>query len=367
LTTCPFSGEGAPESAHQREFKLRNSRFLLATACIFTQLCCARAPAKAETVTDFYRGKTLEISVGTGPGGGYDANARLVARHIGRFIPGAPKIIVANVPGGGGITAANKLFNVSPRDGLSIGTFSNALLTLPLLNPGATRFDPTKFTWIGSLSQEDGVCITSKSSGVATWNDLLAREVIVGTTAPGTTTHLYAALLLNLFSAKFRIVSGYPDGSSVVLAFTRGEVQALCQTYSSLNVLHPEWLEQRLVNPVATIGLNRIQSLPDIPSLMEFTRSERERDVVRILLAPTAAGRPFTAPPGIPADRGEALRTAFRLMSKDPDFLSDAGQARIEVQTMEGAAISALLDNISKTDPGIIDQARSAIEAGPVK
>ena len=309
----------------------------------------------------------MEIMVGTGPGGGYDANARLVARHIGRFIPGAPKIIVANVPGGGGITAANKLFNVSPRDGLSIGTFSNALLTLPLLNPAATRFEPTKFTWIGSLSREDGVCISSRTSGVASWNDLLAREVIAGTTAPGTTTHLYAAMLLNLFSAKFKIISGYPDGSSVVLAFTRGEVQALCQTYSSLNVLHPEWLSQRQVNPIATIGLNRIPALPEVPSLMEFTRSERERDIVRILLAPTAAGRPFAAPPGIPRERAEALRAAFREMSADAEFLADASQARIEVQTMDGAAISTLLEEISKTDPAVLEQVRGVIETAPGK
>lgn len=338
------------------------SRIWLGTVFLLAHFCSARTGALAEAPADFYRGKTIELTVGTGPGGGYDANARLVARHIGRFIPGAPKIIVANVPGGGGITAANKLFNVSSRDGLSIGTFSNALLTLPLLNPSATRFEPTKFTWIGSLSREDGVCITTGNSGVANWNDMLAREVIAGTTAPGTTTHLYAAMLLNLFSAKIKIISGYPDGSSVVLAFTRGEVQALCQTYSSLNVLHPEWLAQRQVNPIATIGLNRIPALPDIPSLMEFTRTEREREIVRILLAPTAAGRPFTAPPGIPIDRAESLRAAFKAMSEDAEFLADANQARIEVQTMDGLAIKALLDELSKTDPAVLDQARSVID-----
>lgn len=346
---------------------MQRSRFLTAVVCLLAHLSCISAPALAQDVAEFYRSKTVEISVGTGPGGGYDANARLVARHIGRFIPGAPRIIVANVPGGGGITAANKLFNVSPRDGLSIGTFSNALLTLPLLNPGATRFEPAKFTWIGSLSREDGVCITARGSNVANWRDLQDKEVIAGTTAPGTTTHLYAALLLNLFSAKIKIISGYPDGSSVVLAFTRGEVQALCQTYSSLNVLHPEWLQQRQVNPVATMGLNRIPALPDIPSLMEFTRSDRERDIVRILLAPTAAGRPFAAPPGIPADRAKALQAAFKHMSEDAEFLADATQARIEVQTMDGTAISGLLDELSKTDPAVLDQVRKVIEPAASK
>ena len=326
-------------------------------------LVAALSCARAETPAEFYRGKTVEISVGTGAGGGYDANARLVARHLGRFIPGNPKIIVSNVPGGGGITAANKLFNVSPRDGLAIGTFSNALLTLPLLNPGAARFQPEQFTWIGSVSREDGVCITSKSSAVTTWADLRTKELIVGTTAPGTTTHLYAALLRNLFGAKFRLVSGYPDGSSIVLAFERGEVQALCQTYSSLNVLHPEWLPERKVNPVVVIGLDPIKALEGVPALLDFTSSERERDIVRILLAPTAAGRPFAAPPGIPTDRAEALQQAFLKMSADPEFLADAGQARIDVQAMGGEDIAALLRMISKTDAKVIDDVRKVISS----
>ena len=324
-------------------------------------LVAALSCARAETPAEFYRGKTVEISVGTGAGGGYDANARLVARHLGRFIPGNPKIIVSNVPGGGGITAANKLFNVSPRDGLAIGTFSNALLTLPLLNPGAARFQPEQFTWIGSVSREDGVCITSKSSAVTTWTDLQIKELIVGTTAPGTTTHLYAALLRNLFGAKFRLVSGYPDGSSIVLAFERGEVQALCQTYSSLNVLHPEWLPERKVNPVVVIGLDPIKALDGVPALLDFTSSERERDIVRILLAPTAAGRPFAAPPGIPPERAEALQQAFLKMSADPEFLADAGQARIDVQAMGGEDIATLLRTISKTDTKVIDDVRKVI------
>ena len=319
--------------------------------------------ARAETPAEFYRGKTLEIAVGTGAGGGYDANARLVARHLGRFIPGNPKIIVSNVPGGGGITAANKLFNVSPRDGLAIGTFSNALLTLPLLNPGAARFQTEQFTWIGSISREDGVCITSKASGVTSWAEALSKELIVGTTAPGTTTHLYAALLRNLFGAKFRLVSGYPDGSSIVLAFERGEVQALCQTYSSLNVLHPDWLAERKVTPVVAIGLTRISALDDIPSLMEFTRSDRERAIVRILLAPTAAGRPFAAPPGIPPDRAEALQRAFLQMNSDAGFLADAALARIDVQAMGGEEIATLLQTISNTDAKMLDDLRTVVSS----
>ncbi len=340
---------------------------IMSLPCIAIAFGIAASQAEAEPPADFYRGKTVEITVGTGAGGGYDANARLVARHLGRFIPGNPKIIVSNVPGGGGITAANRLFNVSPRDGLAIGTFSNALLTMPMLNAGATRFQAEQFTWIGSVSHEDGVCITSKTSGVTTWSDLQSKDVIVGTTAPGTTTHLYAALLRNLFSAHFRLVSGYPDGSSIVIAFERGEVQALCQTYSSLNVLHPDWLQEGKVNPVVVMGLHRIGALDGIPSLMEFTHSDRERDIVRILLAPTVAGRPFAAPPGVPTDRAEALQRAFLQMSTDTEFLADAAHARIEVQAMRGDDIATLLQMISKTDTKVVGDVRTILSSDPIK
>lgn len=330
--------------------------------CVLAWLAGA-SMAGAQSLEVIFRGKTLEISVGTGPGGGYDANARLVSRHLGRFIPGSPKVVVSNVPGGGGITAANKLFNVAPRDGLAIGTFSNAMLTLPLLGGESARFDPAAFTWVGSVAQEDGVCITSLASGVASWVDLRARDVIVGTTAPGTTTHLYPTLLRNLFGAKFKIVSGYPDGSSIVLAFERGEVQGICQTYSSLKVLHPDWIPARKVNVIATIGLARNKELPDVPALTEIARTDDERRMVKIILAPTGAGRPFAAPPGIAEDRAGALREGFARMVKDPEFLADATQGRIDVQAMPGAEIVDLLRDIYASDPRLVARLRGIISA----
>ena len=195
-------------------------------------------PAQAQGGADFYRGKTIELDVGTGVGGGYDANARLVARHLGRFIPGNPTIIVNNLPGGGGIRAANTLFNKSSRDGLVLGTFSNAMITEPLLGAGQAMFAPDKFVWIGSASREDGVCIAARSAGVTAWADLLRTELLVGTTAPGTTTYMYPVMLRTMFGAKFKLVSGYPDGGQIALALQRGEVQSVCQTYSSLGSRH---------------------------------------------------------------------------------------------------------------------------------
>jgi len=335
----------------------------LARPLIFTLLTCVGASvyARADEVADFYRSRTLEIIVGAGAGGGYDANARLVARHLGRFIPGTPKVIVSNMPGGGGIGAANVLYNVSARDGLVIGTFSNALLTIPLFGKEPIRFDPKNFTWIGSISREDGVCVSSRSSGVSTWHDLLKREVVAGTTAPGTTTFVYAAMLRNLFGAKFKIVSGYPDGSSVVLALERNEVQAVCQTYSSLNVLHPDWIPQRRVNPLLALGLARNPSVPGVPAVTELASSGAERTILKLILAPTAAGRPYAAPPNIPPTRAAALRNAFESMTRDPDFLADAAKSRIEVQPLVGAQVDDLLEEIFSAPQEDVESARGVV------
>src|SRR6516162_1770008 len=163
-------------------------------------------PARADSVAEFYRGRTIELDVGTGVGGGYDANARLVARHLPRFLPGNPAIVVNNVPGGGGIRAANALYNKSARDGSVIATFSNAMITEPMLGSGGALFEPAKFSWIGSASREDGLCLATRASGITSWSDLLAKEVIVGTAAPGTTTYMYPMMLRNLFGAKFKLV-----------------------------------------------------------------------------------------------------------------------------------------------------------------
>jgi tripartite-type tricarboxylate transporter receptor subunit TctC len=303
-------------------------------------------PGLADPVADFYRGRTIEIDVGTGPGGGYDANARLVARHLEHLLPGKPTIIINNLPGGGGIRAANALFNKSARDGSVLGTFSNAMITEPMLGDGQALFDPGKFTWIGSASREDGLCLATRSSGVASWSNLLQKEVIVGTAAPGTTTYMYPVMLRNLFGARFKLVSGYPDGGQIALAIERDEVQAICQTYSSLKIGHPNWLSDHIVQPLIALGFGRIRDLPEVPSVMDLAKTDEQRQVLKVVLAPTLAGRPFVAPPGVPADRVAALRDAFDAMTKDPTFLAAARRLQMDIQPATGVEIEALVKDI---------------------
>jgi tripartite-type tricarboxylate transporter receptor subunit TctC len=312
----------------------------------------------ADPIADFYRGKTIELDVGTGVGGGYDANARLVARHLGRFLPGNPTIVVDNMPGGGGIRAANTLFNRSARDGSVIGTFSDAMITEPVLGGGQSLFEPAKFNWIGSASREDGICVATPASGVASWNDLLQKEVIVGTAASGTTTYMYPVMLRNLFGAKFKLVSGYPDGGQIALALQRNEVQSVCQTYSSIKIGHPDWLRDRIVAPLIALGLGRIHELPDLASVIELARNVEQKQVLDVILAPTLAGRPFVAPPGVPPDRVAALRDAFDAMTKDALFLAEASQLRIDVHPAGGRQIESLVREIYALPESVIAQTK---------
>jgi tripartite-type tricarboxylate transporter receptor subunit TctC len=339
----------------------RSAIGLIAWTLTFASAVGLGGSGLADPVADFYRGRTIEIEVGTGPGGGYDANARLVARHLEHLLPGKPTIIVDNLPGGGGIRAANTLFNKSARDGSVLGTFSNAMITEPLLGDGQALFDPPKFAWIGSASREDGLCLATRSSGVATWSDLLQKEIIVGTAAPGTTTYMYPLMLRNLFGARFKLVSGYPDGGQIALAVERDEVQAICQTYSSLKIGHPNWLPDQIVQPLITLGFSRIPDLPDIPSVMDLAKTDEQRQVLKVVLAPTLAGRPFVAPPGVPADRLAALRDAFDAMTRDPAFLAEARRLQMDVQPATGIEIEALVKDIYALPKPVIASTRRVV------
>jgi tripartite-type tricarboxylate transporter receptor subunit TctC len=301
-----------------------------------------------------FKNKTVIIYVGAGAGGGYDENARFVAAHLSGFIPGAPKVVVENQPGGGGIASANSLYFAAPKDGTAIGTFSNAMVTAPLFGTGQARFQPDQFGWIGSTTQEPGVCVVARNAGVSTLEEFRNSKIVVGATGPGTTTFMYAALLQNIFGAKFKVVSGYRDSPEIALALERGEIQGICETYSSVLVDHPDWLRDRFVVPVVAFSRDRIKDLPSVPTLSEFARSEKERQILQVAVAPTAAGRPFAAPPGIPAADLAVLRTSFGNMAADPAFQNDAVRSRITLQYVEGAQIQQIVRDLYELPSSVI-------------
>jgi tripartite-type tricarboxylate transporter receptor subunit TctC len=333
-----------------------------ALATFFLALLAPTSGLRADPIEDFYRGRTLQIEVGTGPGGGYDANARLVASHIGEFIPGHPRIVVGNLPGGGGIRAANALFNTLPRDGSVIGTFSNAMITAPLLGAGQALFKPEQFGWIGSASREDGICIATQSAQIHSWSDVQSREIIVGATGPGTTTYMYPTMLRNLFGAKFKLVAGYTDSEQIAFALDHGEVQSVCQTYSSLKVDHSDWFSSGFVTPFLALGFGRLTDFPQLPSATEFAKDEREQQILKTILAPTAAGRPFVAPPGVESDRLHALQKAFTDMTKDPSYVAAAQGERMDVQPASGNDLTQLVQQIYTLPQDVLKETRRVVQ-----
>jgi tripartite-type tricarboxylate transporter receptor subunit TctC len=327
-----------------------------------TALLAGALPVRADSVEEFYRGKQLQILVGAEVGGGYDINARLVARHIGRHIPGNPSVLPVNMPGGGSLRATNFVYNVAPRDGTAIGAPSRAIVSMPLMGVEAAKYDPTKFGWVGSVTNEQSVCIALTTASVHSWDDLLQRKVIVGGSAPGSDTYTNAVMLRNLLGAQLELVPGYPDGKAVQLAMEKGEVDAECGSYSSLKTEQPAWIRDKKVSFIVLIGLERHSDLPNVPTVMELARSEHQKAVFKIILAQQEAGRPLLAPPGLPADRLRALRQAFDETVKDPEFLADAKRIGLEVNPASGEQLQKLMAEIYASPPELVERAKRAVE-----
>jgi len=319
----------------------------------------AGAPASAQ---DVFAGKTIEVWIGAATGGGYDINARLVARHMPNYIPGQPAMVAKNMPGGGSLRATNLVYSVAPKDGTVIGAPSRAVITMPLLGVEAAKFDANKFIWLGSVVTEDSSCIAWHGSGVRTWDDLMTKKLIVGTSGPGTSTHTYALLLTKLFDAKMELVSGYPGGKEVQLALERHEVDGACGSYSSLKTQKPEWVRDKLVNFLVLIGQERNPEIPDVPAITELPQSDEVRSILKVVLVPQTAGRPLMLPPDVPSDRVTLLRRAFDATVKDPKFLADAKRIGLDVQPVSGEEVQRLVAEVSALPPGIVEKARAFAE-----
>jgi tripartite-type tricarboxylate transporter receptor subunit TctC len=341
---------------------IRSIRILHGSAvALFAMAVFATAPVDAESVADFYRGRSVDFVVGSGAGGGYDIYARLLARRMGEHIPGKPTLIVKNVVGGGGIRASNLLYNVSPRDGSVIATVSRAMITAPVLGIEAAKFDANMFTWFGNLTGEDSVCVAWHTAQVKTWDDLKKTKLIVGTAAPGTSTYTFPALLKNMFGARFDLVTGYPDASQTVLAMERGEVQGICQTYSTIKATHPSWIKDGTVNVLTVVGLRRNAELPDVPAAAEFATTNEQQRIIKLVLGPELIGRPVFAPPALPSDRVAALREAFMATTKDRQFLADAARQNLEIAPTGGQEIQELVADILSAPPDMVTKAKAML------
>jgi tripartite-type tricarboxylate transporter receptor subunit TctC len=314
--------------------------------------------AHAQSVEDFYRGKTVNILVGFSAGGGYDLYARLLGRHIGRHIPGNPTVTVQNMPGAGSLKATQNIYAVAPKDGLTLATVSRGMLSDPLLN--AANFDPRKLTWLGSITSETSVCATWNTSPVKTWDDMFKREFSLGSNALGDDTANFALILRNVFGAKVKLVTGYPGGNDVNMAMERGEVEGRCGwSWSSLKS-QKRWLPN--INLLVQFNLEKNPDLPDVPRALERAKDDEQRQVLRLLIAGQYVGRPFITTPDIPAERKAALRAAFDATMKDPEFLAEAAKTDMEITPISGASIDAFIAELYKTPKDVVGKASAAIQ-----
>jgi tripartite-type tricarboxylate transporter receptor subunit TctC len=339
-------------------------RLLAGTRCANLTFILAFAlvgPACADGVEGFYKGRSLTLLVGHSVGGGYDLYARLLSRFLGRHIPGHPTVVVQNMPGAGGLRAANYLYAAAPKDGSVIATFSRSIPTFPLLSPPAA-FDGTKFSWIGSMSSDTSLCLTGSKSPVKTWRDMLTKPSIMGGQSLGSDSDIYARLYKNVLGARIKLVSGYPGTNDIVLAIERGEVDGICGlSWGTIKVAHPDWVSGRNVNFLLQAGLKKGAELPDLPLASDLIDEPEKKQMLYLHFAPQGMGRPFAAPPDIPADRKAALIKAFNDAMKDPELLAEAARERVDISPMRGEEIDALLTQLYATPVDVIAKAAKAI------
>jgi len=328
-----------------------------AFACIVAALALT-APARAQSVEEFYRGRSITVLVGFTAGGGYDLYARLLGRHMGRHVPGNPTIVVQNMPGAGSMKATQYVYGVAAKDGLTLGTVSRGMVTEPLLN--AANFDPTRLTWLGTITSETSVCATWKTSLVKSWDDMFKREFSLGGSAIGADPDTFALIMRNVFGAKVKLVTGYPGGNDINLAMERSEVDGRCGwSWTSLKS-QKNWLPQ--INLLVQFNLEKNADLPNVPVALERAASDEQRQVLRLLIAGQYVGRPFFTSPDIPADRKAALRGAFDATMKDPQFLADAAKLDLEISPVGGAAIDGFLADLYRTPKDVVSKAVAAIQ-----
>jgi tripartite-type tricarboxylate transporter receptor subunit TctC len=331
-------------------------------------LACAAASASAhaQDAAHFYAGKNITFIVGYGAGASYDSGARLIARQLGKYIPGKPNVVIQNMPGAGSMVAANQLYNTAAKDGTVIAMFGRGLYLEALFGNPAVRFDPVKFGWIGSHGREVSVLVTGKDTPFKTVEDIRRNEIILAASGPGADTHSFALVLRSLLDAKVKIVSGFPGQAESFLAMDRGEVHGNAgATIGTLMALRPHWLQQQgLANFVVQLAPEKHPTLlQGVPLVMDYARNEIDRQALEMAFARQGIAYAFAAPPGIPTDRLAALRIGFEGAVKDPEFLADAQRMNADVGPVSGEDVAKIIAQAFKSSPEVLARLKETLTA----
>lgn len=334
---------------------------ILSIAAALTVAAAAPLLAKgaaAQSVAEFYKSKNITVLIGYAPGGTYDATARLLSRHMPKHIPGNPTMIPSNLVGAGSIKAILNLYAVSPKDGTQLGMVARSYAIEPVFNPDAAKYDPTRFNPIGSSSSEVSIAASWHTAPFKSFDDLFQREITVGSTGMTDDTGRFPLLTRNLTGAKIKIVQGYPGGNDVTLAMEREEVQGrFGWSWGSVKSRARNWLDEKKINVLFQMALNKAPDLPNVPWIMDYVKNERDRQALELLFAPQVTAWPLIAPPDVPADRLRALRAAFDATMKDKEFLVEADKLKLDVEPVSGEEMAKLVARLGTFDKAVVERA----------
>ena len=327
----------------------------LATASIIA------ASGTAAQTQDFYRGKTITIVVGVTPGGGFDANARLLSRHWGNHIPGKPEVVVSNMPGAASMVAVNYLEASAAKDGTVVGTFNPGQITASRLQPEKVKADFRNFNWVGSIAEEPEFCFMPKRMGITTFEQVKARgKLVLGLTSFGTANDISQRIMKSVLGVDLKQISGYPGSTEVKLAMERGEIDATCGAWSELP---PDWEARGEIAPYLNFGSFRPSNMPkSVPFALDYAKTDRDRQIITVLMGTRIIGRPFIMSKSVPAERMAILRKAFDETMKDPIFVADATKLNIPVAPKNAAESLAIVESVYAVPDEVAQAARKIME-----
>jgi tripartite-type tricarboxylate transporter receptor subunit TctC len=335
---------------------------VIATVCASVLAAGTVVAGGHGSVADFYKGKTIELYIGYDPGGGYDTYARLVARHIGKHIPGNPDVVPKNMPGAGSVKLANWLWEAAPKDGTVFGAISRGAPFEPVLGNDKAKFKANKYTWVGSANNEVSVCATMKRNGITNWEQLKTQELTVGGNGSGSDTEQFPKLMNAVLGTKFKVIGPYGGGSDIVKAMEAGELGGRCGwSWSSVKGTKADLLASGDLVLLMQMSGSKHPELPNVPLVMDLAKSKEERQMLNLIFARQALGRPYVAPPDVPADRAKALQDAFMAMVNDPAFIAEAKKMDLELSPLSGDEVAALVAESYDTPQAVIDRAIEAI------
>ncbi len=332
-------------------------------AVAFLAIALGAAPAAADSIAEFYKGKTITIVVGYPPASGYTLYGQMLAKYLPDHMPGKPTVIVQSMPGAGSIKAANYVYIVAPKDGTTLGIFSIGALIDELFGMSTTSFDSTRYGWVGNMDESVGVCVVKSATGVRKFEDLLHRETLFGGTGPSGGATQAAIALTRLYGAKIKLIKGYPGAQDVVLAMDRGEVEGVCGiTIAVLKSRLSQQVASGQLVPIIHDAMRPHAELPGVPSVYDFAKSDDDRRVLDLLFGWRVLGRPIATPPGIPPERLAALRKAFDAAVSDQRFVADAAKAQLDIAPAAGAEVASLVARLFSHSKDTVKRAADAVQ-----